>query len=239
MTTRETRFVGNGNIWVANGAYRGWQTVCSQCGVSKLVGGHKSSTLPPSVIVKKLTMEGWYIGRKEADDLCPNCRRKHRKATPQHEQRPVSVQLGSPASIIDHLQRRLAEAQQSSDLGHIKVLVAGVLRLVEPLRDAIRSMLEKDREAFQLTARPEPLPTPLNGATLARFLGIDWERDDEHKIAAAFIEKFGLEKTGEIAVEVEALLSKRRNKPEPDAEAEEYEAWLAELDRAHHAQTPG
>lgn len=232
MTTRKIRFVGNGNVWVADGAYRGWQTICSKCGVSRTVTGHKGSTLPPSVIVKKLTLEGWYIGRKEEDDLCPNCRHKHRKVLPRDgaATRDCST-LASPAAFIDHLQSRLEEAQRSSSLGDIKILIAGVLRLFEPLKSAI----EQDREALRLSQHPAPPPpTPqTKGAALARYLGIDWERDDPDKIAAAFFEKFGAEKTEQIGLEVEALLSKRR-KSEPDAEAEDYEAWLAELDRAHH-----
>jgi hypothetical protein len=72
----ETRFIGNGNVWVGDHRQRGWQVTCSRCGVSRTVTNHQNSMLPPNVIVKKLLKSGWYIGHKPEEDLCVGCRKK-------------------------------------------------------------------------------------------------------------------------------------------------------------------
>src|SRR5262245_26004106 len=71
MKSLDARFVGNGNTWVADGHYRGWRVTCSRCGAVKLVTGHHDSTMPPHLIVKKLSQSGWYIDKKPVNDVCP------------------------------------------------------------------------------------------------------------------------------------------------------------------------
>lgn len=77
---REERFVGNGNVWIANSRYRGWQVTCAKCGVSKTITSHDGSSMPPDVIVKRLHHAGWQIGFKSIDDVCPGCQRRRRPA---------------------------------------------------------------------------------------------------------------------------------------------------------------
>src|ERR1700758_4052230 len=83
MKTRELRFVGSGNTWVADGHYRGWKVVCVRCGAVKVITGHNGNSLPPHIILKKLTQAGWYIGRKADDDVCGTCRCKRKPKAAQ------------------------------------------------------------------------------------------------------------------------------------------------------------
>ena len=68
----ENRFIGN----KPNGHAASWRVFCSKCGVFKDVGGNKAKSLPPQIIIKKLTQAGWYVGKKSKDDLCPQCSSK-------------------------------------------------------------------------------------------------------------------------------------------------------------------
>jgi hypothetical protein len=221
MKARETRFVGNGNTWVADGHYRGWKVVCCRCGACKVITGHKGNTLPPHVITKKLTQAGWYVGRKECDDICVNCRRKPRKTIPPAE--PVFD--NGPALTLDSFLPRLRfcleAAENSSNQDDIKAWIAAALRGIGQLETAIKLAEQK----------PPPSPTS-NAARLAQYLGIDWERDDGAKIAEAVIEKFGLEKAEQIADAMEYQLKPKLDKTRLEADRD-YEAWLAEVDRAH------
>jgi hypothetical protein len=182
MKARETRFVGNGNTWVADGHYRGWKVVCCRCGACKVITGHKGNTLPPHVITKKLTQAGWYVGRKECDDICVNCRRKPRKTIPPAE--PVFD--NGPALTLDSFLPRLRfcleAAEKSSNRDDIKSWIAAALRGIGQFETAVK--LAEQKPPPVEPAQPEP------------------------------------------AISTEAVDST----PEPD---EDYEAWLAEVDRTH------
>jgi hypothetical protein len=89
MKWHEARFVGSGNVWVANGTYRGWQVACRQCGVTKTITGRHRDSLPPNIILKKLVQAGWYIGNKPEDDVCGGCRRKAARKANGHAPAPA------------------------------------------------------------------------------------------------------------------------------------------------------
>lgn len=136
--TRDTRFAGSGNTWVADGHYRGWKVVCCRCGASKTITHHHGSTLPSSAIIKKLAQAGWYIGNKECHDVCAECRRKPKRATTQpHHAANGSEQASS--ELLVQLRACLQKAQVSLAayrLGEVKTYIANAVReidrIVEP-----------------------------------------------------------------------------------------------------------
>lgn len=74
----ETRFVGSGNAWIGDGPrrYRGWQLKCAGCGAdSRIISSHKTNSLPPEVVLRKLTQAGWQVGTKPTKDKCPECQK--------------------------------------------------------------------------------------------------------------------------------------------------------------------
>jgi hypothetical protein len=225
MNARETRFVGNGNVWVADGRYRGWQVVC-RCGTLKVITGHNGSTLPPHQIIKKLEQAGWYVGRKGDEDLCLECRRRPRKAVALPCKIPASngngsavVAENSPVDYTRQLRLCLTSAQKCSKLADAKELIGGALRGIRQLE----AMLAVNPANTETTME-------MKAARLAAYLGIDWHRDKPDKIAQAFIDKFGLERAELIGEAVEQQLSDIKAS---SGDTEDFQAWLERVDREH------
>jgi hypothetical protein len=83
------RFKTN-NMWKANGF--AWKVVCSRCASEKIISTNKAQRMPPDIVVKKFHQAGWYISRRETDDLCPNC--SHTKTRPPIQPPPSDVYNG-------------------------------------------------------------------------------------------------------------------------------------------------
>jgi hypothetical protein len=77
----EQRFVGNGNCWLDGGRLRGWKVRCSRCPAEKVIKSHNTNSLPPHMIIRKMQQAKWQVGNREADDLCPDCQVKARRAS--------------------------------------------------------------------------------------------------------------------------------------------------------------
>ena len=79
MRSRIRRFLGKPGS-------QGWQITCSQChAASKAIKSNKASSMPPDIVIKKLTREGWEVGDKPKQDLCPECISKaHKSAIKSH-----------------------------------------------------------------------------------------------------------------------------------------------------------
>jgi hypothetical protein len=71
MRSREKRFLGT---------TRACQLACSCGKLSKPVGSSGKHSLPPEIIIKKLTRMGWHVGDNPRQDMCPECVRKPIKA---------------------------------------------------------------------------------------------------------------------------------------------------------------
>lgn len=76
---RYERFIGHGNFR-AGGMINSWKIECSRCPQVKIINARgKNSSLPPDLVIKKLSSKGWHIGNKGTEDLCPDCQRKPEK----------------------------------------------------------------------------------------------------------------------------------------------------------------
>lgn len=81
MKPAEARFNNNGNTWMggANGRHRAWQLRCHKCGGTETVSSNNENSIPPSLVVKRFTQFGWYVGDRFNQDVCPRCRQKRRE----------------------------------------------------------------------------------------------------------------------------------------------------------------
>jgi hypothetical protein len=75
---KEGRFTGKG-IWFAKYGKFGWPIRCRHCGAVKDITYRHGHSMAPAGLIKRLTIEGWYIARREQDDVCPLCRASDRK----------------------------------------------------------------------------------------------------------------------------------------------------------------
>ena len=148
MRATETRFVGNGNVWVADGRYRGWEVICCRCGAVKTVTSHHGTSLPPNVIVKKLLQSGWYLGRKPEEDVCKGCRsRKPNKVTNGNAERPaIDKAWGDPRTYFARLRAIIEIAKKAATAKqHYKVascLDEALLRLDPEVTVAVIAMVQ-------------------------------------------------------------------------------------------------
>jgi hypothetical protein len=79
MRSVETRFVGHGNIQIANNR-RGWQLICCRCGATKTLHSHHGVSLSPHALARKFRQLGWHVGRNPGEDVCVGCVAGKKKA---------------------------------------------------------------------------------------------------------------------------------------------------------------
>ncbi|MEY9235343.1 hypothetical protein ABIF78_007666 [Bradyrhizobium japonicum] len=150
----ETRFVGKGNTWVGNGHYRGWKISCSKCGAVKTITSHNGSSIPPNVIVKKLTKLGWHLGNDPAEDLCIGCvKLKKTKKPPPVPIIPITTIL--PDEYFRQLKFCLESAQNA-------VRAKNNGRAEEFINTAIRGLTLSDEVMATVKRGAQPVVTPSN-----------------------------------------------------------------------------
>src|SRR6516225_1063967 len=102
------RFDGNGNTWVGDGHYRGWEVQCSKCSETQVVASHHGSSLPPEAVSKIFWKKGWTIGKTSDDDLCPKCL-EHKK--PERELPDIEYKVNDPKTYFKQLKACLTIAK--------------------------------------------------------------------------------------------------------------------------------
>jgi hypothetical protein len=142
VTTTENRFKGN----KPNGHASAWRVICSKCAAVKDIGGNKSKSLPPQIIIKKLTQAGWYVGNSARHDLCPQCNRK-----PVASHLPLAhkalTELAQPVVTDGQRQVHFSEVVSIAE----KLEPQEAKQLIEVLRQRIPA-----RPKIVRTSKPEP-----------------------------------------------------------------------------------
>jgi hypothetical protein len=69
------RFLGTSSLVDIGDGHKhsGWEVTCCRCGATTTVIFNKANVMPPEAVVKKFAQKGWTVGKRPADDVCPDC----------------------------------------------------------------------------------------------------------------------------------------------------------------------
>jgi hypothetical protein len=194
------RFVGNGNTWVGDGRYRGWQIRCAECGKAKVITSHNSGgQMPPKILMKKFEQAGLLVGEQPEDDLCVKCynnRRAEQKREKEKEKQKCNVDATETAMT-----------EPKNDLHELALLAKLAIT------DGDQSMAQEAVQKLIDHCANEPQPNPSPPMTAERAAQKIDELFRKYSIelspsgAAAFIVKaFGTEGARDIFMELNSLV---------------------------------
>lgn len=139
------RFLGHGDVFVDGRRVHGWRVKCSECNRDEVIVSAGSRSLPPEIIVKKLTKSGWIVGNKPTGDVCAQCQRK-----------PIASRVGLAKQALSFLAAPVVG--NGTTTMHYSELLALALKLPP---DQIRQMIKSLREVLpQPEHKPKPKPVP-------------------------------------------------------------------------------